>query len=823
MFGSSLPREASQLSEIPLPSHASVVVIGGGVMGCSTLYHLAEAGASDAILLERNRLTSGTTWHSAAQVRALRSTRNLTDLIRYSIDLYARLERETGQATGWINKGSLSIATSEDRLIHIRRQEALAHLFGVRAESISVGETQERWPWMHADDVIGSVWSPDDGRVSPSDLCAALAKGARARGTRIYENTGVTGILTRHGRIAGVETVRGQISCDAIALCTGLWSRNAAAMAGAMVPVWPCEHFYLLTRPIEGIEGNLPSLSDHDRHLYIRDDSGGLLVGCFEPFGKAIDPERLGDDFAFQLLPEDWDHFEPMMMNALHRLPVIGDAGVRMLLNGPESFTPDGSFFLGETAETRGLFVGCGMNSVGVATGGGAGMALANCIIHGHAPMDLHEADPNRFPACFHSAAALAERVPEVLGKHYEIAYPGRQWSTGRRLRKTPLECRWRAEGAHFGQVYGFERPLYFAASGEPALTFAKPAWFDQVGREVEQAHRHAALFDQSTFGKIRVAGRDAGSYLNRVCTNDMSRPAGRAVYTLLLNERGGIESDLVALRLTNDSYRLFVGTTAIKRDMAWLQRRLFPGEAVSLEDETESHAVLALTGPEAANVADAVGASQLNALGYFQHAQSRIGGVPVRGVRLSYTGEAGWEIACPAEQALAVHDALHDAGARPCGTLAQTSMRIEKRFLAYGHDLDTDVNPLEAGLEFAIRWDKEFIGRSALERLRGESPGQRIVSILLEDPDAVPLGSEPVYLGHRIIGKTTSAAFGYRIGRPVALAMINPAQLSESGEQRAEIDIAGTRFPGLVTFEPAFDPEGSRMRRQSHGLRRYP
>ena len=375
-----------------LPCHASVVVIGGGVMGCSTLYHLAKAGVSDAVLLERNQLTSGTTWHSAAQVRALRSSRNLTDLIRYSISLYAGLEEETGQATGWIGKGSLSVATTEDRLVHIRRQEALAHLFGVRARSIPTGEAKERWPLMRAEDVIGAVWSPDDGRVGPSDLCAALVKGARARGARIYEDTGVTGILTGGGRITGVETDRGAVRCDAIALCAGLWSRKVASMAGAEVPVWPCEHFYLLTQPIDGIEGNLPTLSDHDGHLYVRDDSGGLLIGCFEPIGKAIDPERLGEDFAFRLLPEDWDHFEPMMLNALHRLPALETAQVKMLLNGPESFTPDGAFLLGEAAETRGLFLGCGMNSVGVASAGGAGMALAHCIVHGQgtAPATLH-------------------------------------------------------------------------------------------------------------------------------------------------------------------------------------------------------------------------------------------------------------------------------------------------------------------------------------------------------------------------------------------------------------------------------------------------
>ncbi|MGV0036737.1 MAG: FAD-dependent oxidoreductase [Candidatus Azotimanducaceae bacterium WSBS_2022_MAG_OTU7] len=398
-----------------LPPHASVVVIGGGVMGCSTLYHLAKSGVSDAVLIERNKLTSGTTWHSAAQVRALRSTQNLTNLIRYSVDLYSTLEAETGQSTGWINKGSLSIASNQERWTQIRRQEALAHLFGIRANSITVDEAKERWPLMNADDVIGAVWSPDDGRVSPSDLCAALVKGARSRGAKIFEDTGVTAIFTDNEKITGLETTAGTIRCDAIALCTGLWSRASGEMAGVDIPVYPCEHFYLLTKAVPGAENNLPTLSDHDSHLYIRDDSGGLLVGCFEPMGKPISPERIGENSPFQLLPEDWDHFEPMVANALHRLPCLADAEVKMLLNGPESFTPDGSFMLGESAETRGLFLGCGMNSVGVATGGGAGMALAHCIIHGHTPFDLHEADPKRFPACFNSAETLAERIPEVL------------------------------------------------------------------------------------------------------------------------------------------------------------------------------------------------------------------------------------------------------------------------------------------------------------------------------------------------------------------------------------------------------------------------
>ncbi len=795
-----------------LPAHAPVVVIGGGIMGCSTLYHLAKQGVGDAILIERNKLTSGTTWHSAAQVRALRSTRNLTDLIRYSVSLYAQLEEETGQATGWINKGSLSIATSPDRLTHILRQEALANLYGVQAASIAVEEARERWPLMNADDVIGAVWSPDDGRVSPSDLCAALAKGARARGAGIFEDTGVIGIVTDSGRITGVETSRGLVRCDAIALCTGLWSRKAAAMAGADVPVWPCEHFYLLTKPVEGITGNMPTLSDHDSHLYIRDDSGGLLVGCFELMGKPIDPDRLGEDFAFQLLPDDWDHFEPMMENALHRLPILETAEVKMLLNGPESFTPDGSFLLGEAAETRGLYLGCGMNSVGVATGGGAGMALAHCIINGAPSVDLHEADPKRFPGCFNSVAVLSARVPEVLGKHYEITYPGRQWATARGLRETPLQSRWEEAGARFGQFHGWERPLYFGASEKPKMTFGRPDWFEQVGREVTYAHEHAAVIDLSTFGKIEVVGADAARFLDRLCANSMDRTPGRAIYTSMLNDRAGIESDLTAIRIAEDHYRLFVGTAAIRRDMAWLLRHL-DGERVTLTDSTQDYAVLGLMGPEAARIAEVVGAPELNALGYFEAGPAHIAGAHVRAVRLSYVGEAGWEITCKAENAARIYDVLYEEGGRPAGLFAQSAMRIEKRYLAYGHDLDTDISPLQAGLGFAVAWGTDFIGREALLKQRDAGEACRIVSIVLEDAAAVPLGNEPVYCDGEIVGKTTSAAFGYRIGRPIAVADIKEPAARVDGAE-VEIDIARTLFAGHVSVKPAFDPEGRCMRR---------
>ena len=792
-----------------LPSHASVIVIGGGIMGCSTLYHLAKMGVRDAILLERNRLTSGTTWHSAAQVRALRHSRNLTRMIQYSVELYGQLEEETGQSVGWIQKGSLSIATRPDRLTHIRRQEALARAYGIDARSIGAAEAQERWPLMNGEDVLGAVWSPEDGRVSPSDVCAALVKAAKRNGARLFEKTGVTGILTEGGRVRGVETSAGTVMCDAVALCAGLWSRDLGAMAGAEVPALACEHFYLLTKPIDGIVGNTPTLSDHDSHLYIRDDSGGLLVGCFEPMGKPIAPGVLDESFEFGLLPEDWDHFEPMMERALYRLPALETAEVKMLLNGPESFTPDGTFMLGETAETRGLFLGCGMNSVGVASGGGAGMNLAHAIVHGHTAYDLGEADAKRFAPVFNSVEHLMARAPEVLGTHYDIAYPGKQFKTARNLSTLPLDAAHREARAHLGQVYGWERPLYFNKTSEPRLTFARPDWFDNVQAEVMAAHKAAAVFDASTFGKIEVEGPDAEAFLLKVCAGHVDRPPGSVIYTAMLNARGTFESDLTAQRLEKDHFRLFTGTSAIRRDLAWLSRHA-EGYRVSLADSTEDHAVLALMGPDAARIAAACGASGMNDLGYFKVGPAQLAGVSVEAARLSYVGEAGWEITCPAQAAAQVYAALTDAGATPAGLFAQTSMRIEKGFRAMGHELDSDVTPIDAGLDFATRKSGGFIGFEALERQRAAGATCRIVSLGFDDPLSVPIGHEPIYRGGEIIGQTSSCAFGYRVGRPVALGFVS-VPLAEGAD--VAVDLAGERHAARASKGPLFDPGGTLMR----------
>lgn len=792
-----------------LPSHASVIVIGGGVMGCSTLYHLAEMGATDAILLERNKLTSGTTWHSAAQVRALRHSQNLTRMIQYSVDLYARLEQETGQSVGWIQKGSLSLATNPARLTHIKRQEALAHAYGIDAQSISVAEAKERWPLMNAEDVLGAVWSPDDGRVSPSDVCAALIKGARNRGAQLFENTGVTRILTQDGKITGVETTAGTISCDAIALCTGLWSREVGAMAGAEVPALACEHFYLLTKPIEGIVGNTPTLSDHDNRLYIRDDSGGLLVGCFEPIGKPIAPGILDESFEFGLLPEDWDHFEPMMMNALHRLPALESAEVKMLLNGPESFTPDGTFMLGETAETRGLFLGCGMNSVGIASGGGAGMNLAHLIMHGHTLYDLSEADAKRFAPIYNSLDHLMARAPEILGTHYDIAYPGKQLRTARNLRTLPLHDVYVTAGAHFGQFYGWERPLYFGKTTEPTLTFDRPDWFENVKSEVAAAHTKAAIFDVSPFGKIEVKGPDAETFLMKTCSGHMDRKPGSVIYTAVLNARGTFESDITAQRIAGDHYRLFVGTNAIKRDLAWFKRAA-EGLDVTLEDSTEKYATLSLMGPDAARIVADCGAPELNDLGYYKVGPAYIADKHVRAARMSYVGEYGWEITCLSENAEPIYNAMVEAGATPAGLYAQTSMRIEKGFCAMGHELDGDTSPIEAGLMFAVRKSDGFVGHDALMERKASGAFCKTVSITIMNEDAVPLGHEPIYLNGEIIGQTSSCGFGYRVGKPIALGHVNTPL--ETGTQ-VQIDVARTLYDAEITLGPLFDTTGMRMK----------
>lgn len=815
-----------------LPTTARVIIVGGGAMGCSLAYHLASIGVSDVVLLERNSLTSGTTWHSAAQVRALRSSRNLTHLIQRSIQLYQTLEAETGLSTGWINRGSLSIATNPDRLTHIRRQKALADLYKVDAQEITQSEAAERWPLMNSDDVVGAVWSPDDGRVSPSDLCQSLIKGAKQKGVKVYEQVAVEAIHTHSNQVHSVVANGTTITCENVALCSGLWSRDNAALADHPVPVWPCHHYYLLTQPLQGFEQTLPTLSDHDQSLYIRDDSGGLLVGCFEAHAKAIDVAQIGTHTPFQLLQEDWDHFEPVMQAGLHRIPALADAEVRTLLNGPESFTPDGNFLLGESGTTKGLFFGCGMNSVGLASAGGAGWALAQAIARGEMPFDLGELDPGRFHPCYSDIKTLSERVPEVLGKHYAISYPGRQWHSARNQRKLPLDALWREHGAVMGETNGWERPLYFDTNGNSTaairhtqdddLTFGKPPWFENVRDEVSTTATHASLFELSTFGRFRIQGTNALAFLQYLCSNSMDIAAGRCCYTLLLNDNAGIAFDAVVFRFDTDTFMISVGSAEVQRAASWLGRcyQQFSDDQsdnLSIENLSDTTAALSLAGPTSDLLLSKL-VNRFSAPAFFSHQTISINDEDVTLACLSYTGERGFELICPSDSVLILAQQLLALGAKPAGLYAQTSMRIEKGLGAYRHEMDIDVTPADVGLQNFVKSQPEFSGRRALQSRSSADSASRLIYLSADVIEPLMLGNEPVYLGKHLIGKTTSAAYGFRLNRQVAIAQVDSNMLTEAYENTnrselpeefaVEVDVAGQRVAAIASQHVLFDAE---------------
>ena len=808
------------------PDSAKVVVIGGGVMGCSTAYHLAKAECRDVVLLERKQLTSGTSWHSAAQVRALRSSENLTRMIQYSAELYASLEAETGQSTGWLKTGSLSLATNEERFTHIKRQASLARLFGVEAEVVSPAEAGRLWPLIRTDDLVGAVWSPEDGRVNPSDLCAALTKGARANGAKIVEDAPVTGFTVRNGRVTGVETLHGTIACETVALCAGLWSHSVAALAGVSAPLHACEHFYLLTQPMEEVTGHLPTLGDHDAHLYLRDDVGGLLVGSFEPDARAIGLEKMPKDFAFDLLAEDWDHFEPMLTAGIHRIPALEKAQARMLLNGPESFTPDGRFLLGESPELRGFFLGCGMNSAGMASSGGAGRWLAEWILAGEPTLDMWPVDIRRFAPFHNNMRALRERAPEVLAMHYVTEAPHREFETARDIRRGPLHERQVSKGAQFGPRMGWERPSFFLSDGatvDTTPTFARPAFDGYVAAEHAAAREAVALFDQTSYGKLCVSGKGAEALLQRLCANDMAVPPGRVVYTGMLNARGGYESDCTVFRHTEDEYLIVTGTAQPVRDMDWIRRNKQDDE-VRIDDVTAGTAVLALAGPKSRDLLSAVSTDDFSndAFPYMSWRHIEIGVWPVRAARLSYVGELGWELYMPIEYAAGIYDLLFEAGAafglRDAGMIATTGLRLEKGYRAWGHDLTPETTPLEAGLGFAAKIDTDtpFIGQEALQRQREEGSGKRLVIFTLDDPEALAIGGEPIVWGDGFVGQVTSAGFGHTLGRTVALGLVTANETCVEDMVAAsgfEIEIACERYAASAGFRAPYDPAGVRLR----------
>jgi len=808
-----------------LPSHADAIVVGGGIIGCSTLYHLAKAGLRNVILLEKHQVTSGTTWHSAALVTVLRPSSTLAALARYSAGLYASLEAETGQATGWRQAGHITVAASKERFQSIKYGASVARAFDSEVEVITPNDVKARWPLLRTDDLHGALWSPTSGRTNPADTCQALLKGARSRGAKVFENTPVEGFEIVGGRVKGVRTPQGLVRSEVVVLCTGLWTRQVAALAGVAAPLYACEHYYLLTEKIDGIASDLPGMRDSDAYLYAREEVGGLLVGSFEPDPKPLPLEALPKDSGFVLLNEDWDHFEPMMRNAIHRIPALETAGARTLVNGPESFTLDSTPLIGPSPEVQGLFVAAGMNSSGMVFGGGTGWVLAEWITRGRPPFDPWVTDVRRYSSINNNLKALGERIPEVLAKHFDIPWPGHDYDSVRAVRRTPLYATLKAKGAHFTQRAGWERPAWFAPDGkppQPSNSFTRANWFPFWEAEHRAARESVALFDQSPFAKLLVQGRDAEAFLQRLCAADMALAPGAIAYSALCNAAGGMESDLTVTRLREDAFLLITGSQQGVRDEHWLRQHIGRDEFVTIADMTSAWAALAVTGPAArALLASVSPADFSNAAFPFRTAREiEIAYGRALALRVSYAGELGWELYVPSDLASGVLEALLEAGPahglRLGGTAAMGSLRVEKAFRAWGHDIGPLTTPLEAGLGFAVAFDKgEFLGREALLRQKQAGVERRLLAFVLEDPEILPHGNEPVFRDGVRVGAVSSASYGHSLGRAVTLGWVGKGAMEDAAllGSRFELEIADRRHAVTPHLRPPVDPAGKRLR----------
>jgi glycine cleavage system aminomethyltransferase T/glycine/D-amino acid oxidase-like deaminating enzyme len=795
-----------------LPGHAQVVIVGGGIAGVATAYHLAKLGITDVLLLEQGRLTCGTTWHAAGLVGQARATRNATRMSRYGIELYATLERETGLATGWKQCGSLNVAKTPERLQLMRRQMARARSFGIACEFVSPAEAGTIAPILRTDDLAGAVWIPGDGKANPTDLTQSLAKGARMLGVGIVEGVKVTGVRAHNGHVAGVTCTDAEgaheIACATLVNCAGQWAREFGTLAGVTVPLSSAEHFYVVTKPIPGVGKDLPVIRDPDGYIYYKEEVGGLVMGGFEPTAKPWKVARIPDPFEFQLLPEDWDQFSVLMTNALHRTPCLQTAQIKLLLNGPESFTPDGNFILGEAPELAGYFVCAGFNSAGIANAGGAGRLTAEWIAGGEPPLDLWDVDIRRFAPFHANRRHLADRTVESLGLHYAMRWPREELATVRPLRRSPLYERLRDKGAVFGTKLNWERANYFLPAGvpQPAPTLGTPGWLPHVLDEQRACREQVVVFDQTSFAKFVLQGRDALAVLQRLCANDVDVRNGRMVYTGMLNERGGFESDLTVTRLATDRFFLLTGSAQATRDRAWIERHIGPDEFAVLVDVTSGYAVIGLMGPHAQPLLAALADEPLTpaALPFAMTAEIDVGYARVRAGRMSYVGGPGFELVVPTEQCVTLYDALWSEGGRfglrDAGYYTMDALRIEAGRRAWGAELSPDETPLEAGLASMVRMDKAmpFLGQSALLRQRAVGVARRLVRFTFDDPAAFPWGGEPLLMDGRNVGELTSAGYSFKLGRAVALgyARAEPgvAALSDDAIQGARyaVDIAG-------------------------------
>jgi 4-methylaminobutanoate oxidase (formaldehyde-forming) len=809
-----------------LPDKVQIVVIGGGIIGCSTAYHLARDHKADVVLLEQGRLTSGSTWHAAGLVGQLRSSASITRVLKYSVDLYKRLDAETGLATGWKMTGCLRLATTPDRWTEFRRLATTARSFGMEMHLISPEEVRRMSPLMDVSDLIGASWLPTDGQASPSDITQSLAKGARMHGARIIEGVRVTGFVTAGRRITAVRTDRGDIACETVVNCAGMWARQVGAMAGVTVPLQPLKHQYIVTDRIPGLGADAPTIRDPDRRTYFKEEVGGLVMGGYEPDPQPWILDDVPPDWEFRLFDDDYDHFEQHMNQAIARIPALREAGVKQMINGPESFTPDGNFILGAAPECANMFVGAGFNAFGIASGGGAGWVLAEWAMTGEAPLDLWVVDIRRFSDMHRDRRWVAERTLEAYGKHYTIAYPHEEYESGRPRIVSPLYGRLKALRAVFGSKLGWERPNWFAPAGMAAqdiYAMGRQNWFGAVGEEHAHVRNAVGVFDQSSFAKFELAGAGAALALDWICAGHVTRPPGRLTYTQLLNSRGGIEADLTVARLAEDRFYIVTGTGFRSHDAGWIADHLPAVGEVRLADVTADWGVLSLMGPRARDVLARVTAADVsNAAFPFGHVREIIiAGAPVRALRVTYVGELGWELHVPIAATGEVFDALMAAGAadgiRPVGYRALDSLRLEKGYRAWSSDITNDT-PFEAGLGWAVKMRSNipFLGRAALERAAGAPLRKRFAGFALDDPDAVLVGRETILRDGEAVGYLTSGGFGYTIGKAVGYGYVrNPAGVTDAwlSAGNYELVVAGEVLAARIGLRPFHDPEGLRVK----------